>query len=82
MKVKSKIHINYNGNWKKPGDVFEISDTDSNILKYVDVIETPKREPERRVDFETDEINDSTQYVPGLSENPRRRGRPRRTDIE
>lgn len=81
MKVKSKIHINYNGNWKKPGDVFEISDTDSNILKYVDVIETPKREPERRVDFETNEY-ESTQYASESSENPRRRGRPRRTDIE
>lgn len=81
MKVKSKIHINYNGNWKKPGDVFEISDTDSNLLKYVDVIETQKRELERRVDFETNE-DESTQYVAELSENPRRRGRPRRTDIE
>lgn len=46
MKVRAKVNVNYNGVWKRPGDEFEVSTTDEDVLEYVEVVETPIREPE------------------------------------
>lgn len=66
MKVKAKVNVNYNGVWKRPGEMFEVSTTDEDVLKYVDVVETPIHEPETAAEAEA----------------PKKRGRPRRADIE
>lgn len=63
MKVKAKINLNYNGVWKRPGDVFEIPATDEDVAEYVELMETPLAGAEE-------------------PEAPRRRGRPRRADVE
>ena len=41
MKVRAKYRVKANGTWRQPGEVFEISTTDTAVLEHVEVVETP-----------------------------------------
>lgn len=66
MKVKAKYWINYNGTWHKAGETFEVDDFDT-VKDHADKVEEVKE-----------------QYVseifPPVEEQPKRRGRPKKTE--
>lgn len=82
MKVKAKINVNYNGNWKKPGDIFEINAQDHGILKYVDIIEMPNHDHVFEHGTQNEFVNEPTQDITESFSGPRRRGRPKRADVD
>lgn len=41
MKVRAKYRLNVSGVWYAPGEIFEISATDTDIIEHVDIVETP-----------------------------------------
>lgn len=67
MKVKAKHWLNYNGVWHKGGDIFEANDFEA-IKEHVEKVE---------------ETVEETQYVSEIfppEEQPKRRGRPKKTE--
>lgn len=42
MKVTAKCNVNYGGEWKRSGDVFEVSDHDYNVVKNYVIVEDEK----------------------------------------
>lgn len=68
MRVKAKNWLKYDGQWRKTGEVFEISTADADELDgMIEAAETPL-------------INSNTEAAE--TEQPKRRGRPKQTNNE
>ena len=70
MKVKAKHWLNYNGVWHRAGETFEVEDFDT-VKDHAEKVGEAKEEVKEQY---------VSEIFPPVEEQPKRRGRPKKTE--